>query len=104
MGHFGKGPIRLAWICIVLPSIAMSYLGQAAVFLDNPEKVKGGAFFNTVPTSVFWPCFVFATLATIIASQAMITGSFSLISQAINLGRFPRIKIHQTSKNVEGQV
>lgn len=74
------------------------------MLLIHPDKVKGGAFFNTVPAPVFWPCFVFATLATIIASQAMITGSFSLISQAINLGRFPRIKIYQTSKSVEGQV
>jgi KUP system potassium uptake protein len=103
MGHFGKLPIRVGWIVFVFPSVILSYIGQSAYLMNNPSGWQG-AFYASVPGPVYWPVLVLATLATIIASQAMITGAFSLISQAVALGYFPRVKIVHTSKAHEGQI
>jgi KUP system potassium uptake protein len=101
-GHFGAGPIRLTWFSIVLPSVLLSYLGQSALVLAHPSTVTN-PFYLLAPHSLQLPLVVLAALATIIASQAAITGSFSVAKQALQLGLFPRLKIVQTS-NTEGQI
>jgi len=101
-GHFGAGPIRFTWFSIVLPSVLLSYLGQSALVLAHPSKVTN-PFYLLAPHSLQLPLVVLAALATIIASQAAITGSFSVAKQALQLGLFPRLKIVQTS-NTEGQI
>jgi KUP system potassium uptake protein len=103
MGHFGKLPIRLSWLFVVFPSVILSYLGQSAAMLNDPSNWNS-PFFKSLPQPIYWPVLVLATFATIIASQAMITGAFSLISQAVALGYFPRVKIVHTSKSHEGQI
>jgi KUP system potassium uptake protein len=103
MGHFGTGPIRCSWLFVVFPSVILSYIGQSSGMLTNPSNYVS-PFYLSVPQPIYWPILVLATLATIIASQAMITGAFSLISQAVALGYFPRVKIVQTSKQHEGQI
>jgi KUP system potassium uptake protein len=101
-GHFGAGPIRFTWFAIVLPAVLLNYLGQAALVLAHPSKVSN-PFYLLAPHSMQIPLVVLATLATIIASQAAITGSFSVAKQALQLGLLPRIKIVNTS-NIEGQI
>ena len=101
-GHFGAGPIRFTWFSIVLPAVLLNYLGQSALVLAHPSKVSN-PFYLLAPHSLQLPLVVLATLATIIASQAAITGSFSVAKQAIQLGLLPRLKIVQTS-NIEGQI
>ena len=101
-GHFGAGPIRFTWFSIVLPSVLLNYLGQSALVLAHPSKVTN-PFYLLAPHSMQLPLVVLAALATIIASQAAITGSFSVAKQALQLGLFPRLKIVQTS-NIEGQI
>jgi KUP system potassium uptake protein len=101
-GHFGAGPIRFTWFAIVLPAVLLNYLGQAALVLAHPSKVSN-PFYLLAPHSMQIPLVVLATLATIIASQAALTGSFSVAKQAIQLGLLPRLKIVQTS-NIEGQI
>ena len=101
-GHFGAGPIRLTWFSIVLPAVLLSYLGQAALVLAHPATIVN-PFYLLVPSGLRLPMVVLATLATIIASQAAITGSFSVAKQAIALGFLPRLKIVHTS-NLEGQI
>jgi len=101
-GHFGAGPIRFTWFAIVLPAVLLNYLGQAALVLAHPSKVTN-PFYLLAPHSLQLPLVVLAALATIIASQAALTGSFSVAKQAIQLGLLPRLKIVQTS-NVEGQI
>ena len=96
MGHFGKGPIRCSWYGIVLPSLLLSYAGQAA-FLVDKGTVSGNPFFQIAPAWSIYPLVVLATLATIIASQAIITGSFSMTRQAMQLGWLPGVAIRQTS-------
>eukprot|EP00299_Pterocystis_sp_00344_P017154 c8604_g1_i1.p1 GENE.c8604_g1_i1~~c8604_g1_i1.p1 ORF type:complete len:399 (-),score=61.55 c8604_g1_i1:40-1236(-) len=103
LGHFRKNPIRFAWIMVAFPSLVLNYFGQCALLLDDPTK-RSNPFFLMIPEMVFWPVFVLATVATVIASQALISGSFSLISQAIALGFFPRTKIYHTSSSSYGQV
>eukprot|EP01124_Arcella_intermedia_P026648 TRINITY_DN505_c0_g1_i5.p1 TRINITY_DN505_c0_g1~~TRINITY_DN505_c0_g1_i5.p1 ORF type:complete len:903 (-),score=172.70 TRINITY_DN505_c0_g1_i5:427-3135(-) len=103
MGHFRKGPIRLAWMTVVFPAVVFNYLGQTAVLILRPE-VYSSPFYSSVPHSLYWLIFALATLAGIIASQAIITGSFSVISQAIWLGLSPPFQIKQTSTTVEGQI
>jgi KUP system potassium uptake protein len=103
MGHFGKGPIRRAWYIIVLPSLLLSYAGQTAMLLDR-GTVHGNPFFLIAPAWSIYPLVILATVATIIASQAIITGSFSMTRQAMQLGWLPGVAIRQTSDRVYGQI
>jgi len=103
MGHFGKRPIRGAWYLIVLPSLLLSYAGQTA-FLMEKGTVAGNPFFQIAPSWSIYPLVVLATLATIIASQAIITGSFSMTRQAMQLGWLPGVSIRQTSDRIYGQI
>ena len=103
MGHFGRGPIRRAWYFAVLPALLSSYAGQTAFLLDQ-ASVNGNPFFLIAPTWSIYPLVVLATLATIIASQAIITGSFSMTRQAMQLGWLPGVAIRQTSDRVYGQI
>jgi KUP system potassium uptake protein len=103
MGHFGKGPIRGAWYGIVLPALLLSYAGQTAFLMDK-GTVTGNPFFQIAPTWSIYPLVVLATIATIIASQAIITGSFSMTRQAMQLGWLPGVAIRQTSDRIYGQI
>jgi len=104
LGHFGKRPIRIGWIFIVAPSLVLNYLGQAVIAVQNPESKKS-LFFALAPNhEIRIYLVVLATLATIIASQALITGVASLARQAVRLGLLPRIKVVHTSSTVVGQI
>jgi KUP system potassium uptake protein len=104
MGHFGKHPIRLAWVFLVGPSLVLCYLGQAALVTTNPESADN-PFFGLAPNNGMVLVLVLvATMATVIASQALITGVFSLSRQAVQLGLFPRLTIRHTSADTEGQI
>jgi KUP system potassium uptake protein len=103
MGHIGRNPIRTAWYGIVLPALLLNYAGQVALFLDDPA-MEGNSFFRLAPSWSIYPLVGLATVATIIASQAIITGSFSLTRQAMQLGWFPGVRIHQTSSEEYGQI
>ena len=101
-GHFGAGPIRATWFAIVAPAVLLNYLGQAALVLAHPATISN-PFYLLAPSGLRLPLVILATLATIIASQAAITGSFSVAKQAIGLGFLPRLKVVHTS-NLEGQI
>ncbi|MGI9462177.1 MAG: potassium transporter Kup [Alphaproteobacteria bacterium] len=103
MGHLGRNPIRLAWSFFVLPSLALNYMGQGAVLLNQPEAIQN-PFYNLFPDNYILPIIILATIATIIASQAVISGTFSITRQAIQLGLLPRLNIIHKSKNVIGQI
>eukprot|EP01111_Echinosteliopsis_oligospora_P012883 TRINITY_DN4481_c1_g1_i1.p1 TRINITY_DN4481_c1_g1~~TRINITY_DN4481_c1_g1_i1.p1 ORF type:complete len:801 (+),score=202.99 TRINITY_DN4481_c1_g1_i1:88-2490(+) len=103
MGHFGTKAVRLAWLCVVYPSVLLSYFGQAAVLIENPSIIHN-TFFLSIPDKIFYPMLVLSVLATIIASQALISGAFSLTSQAVALGSFPRLSIIHTSATMHGQI
>jgi KUP system potassium uptake protein len=103
MGHFGKFPIQLAWFVLVLPALMLNYLGQAALMLDNPEAAKN-PFYLLVPDWGLYPMVALSTMATVIASQAVISGVFSLSRQAVQLGYSPRLEIRHTSDEEEGQI
>ena len=103
MGHFGKFPIRLSWFSIVFPALLLNYAGQTALLLKG-GRVGGNPFFELAPTWFLYPLIILATLATIIASQAIITGAFSMTRQAMQLGWIPGLKIRQTSDTVYGQI
>lgn len=103
MGHFGRTPIRVAWILFVLPALSLNYLGQGALVLANPEAVSN-PFFLLAPHWALLPLVLLSTTATVIASQAVITGAFSLVRQAIQLGLLPRMLILHTSETQEGQI
>jgi KUP system potassium uptake protein len=103
MGHFGRGPIRFAWSVLVFPSLVLNYAGQAAIVLDQGMS-EHNIFYRLVPPGFLIPMIVVATVATIIASQSIITGAFSMTRQAIQLGWFPRLKIVQTSAEGYGQI
>lgn len=103
MGHFGRGPIRLSWFAIVFPSLILNYAGQAAIVLDG-APTDGNIFFRLCPQPLLIPLVALATLATIIASQSIITGAFSMTRQAILLGWLPRLQITQTSSEGYGQI
>jgi KUP system potassium uptake protein len=103
MGHFGRKPIKWAWITYVFPCLYLNYLGQGALILDNPAAVKN-PFFLLVPEALLLPMVALATAATVIASQAVISGAFSLTSQAMQLGYCPRIQIKFTSEREKGQI
>ena len=103
MGHFGKKPIRWAWFGFVLPALVLNYFGQGAVLLEHPEAVES-PFFMAMPAWAQIPMTVLATVAAAIASQAVITGAFSVTRQAIQLGYLPRLAIKYTSKDTVGQI
>ena len=103
MGHFGKKPIRLAWFIVVMPSLTLNYFGQGALLLSNPEAVKN-PFFMMAPDWALIPLVGLATLATVIASQALITGAFSVTKQVIQLGYLPRLQVLHTSVKELGQI
>jgi KUP system potassium uptake protein len=103
MGHFGRRPIQAAWLGLVLPSLALNYLGQGALLLADPGKIEN-PFFLMYPDWALLPMVIAATIATIIASQAVITGAFSLTQQAIQLGLLPRMEVRWTSETEKGQI
>ncbi len=103
MGHFGRKPITRAWLYVVVPALMLNYMGQAAMLLGNPKFVDN-PFFHMVPPSLTVPLLILATFATVIASQAVISGAFSVTQQAIQLGFMPRMQIQHTSSHAEGQI
>lgn len=103
MGHFGKRPIRIVWITLVLPSLLLNYLGQGALLIENPGAAEN-PFYRLAPEWALYPLIVLATGAAIIASQALISGAYSLTMQAIQLGFMPRLKIEHTSSTQMGQI
>ena len=103
MGHFGKSPIRLGWFAVVLPALLLQYLGQGALLLRSPEAVTN-PFYLLAPSWFLYPLIGLATMATVIASQAMLSGAFSLTQQAIQLGYLPRLSITHTSPAQRGQI
>jgi KUP system potassium uptake protein len=103
LGHFGRKPIRLAWFCLVLPALVINYFGQGALLLAHPAAITN-PFYKLYPSWALIPMVVLATLATVIASQAVISGAFSFTRQAIQLGLVPRLQIKHTSESVAGQI
>ena len=103
MGHFGKRPIRIAWFAAVLPALLLNYFGQGALLLGNPSAASN-PFYLLAPAAFQWPLLVIATLAAIVASQALISGAFSLTQQSVQLGYSPRMQIIHTSKHEAGQI
>jgi KUP system potassium uptake protein len=103
LGHFGKRPIRLAWFGVAMPALTLNYFGQGALLLSEPEAVKN-PFFMMAPDWALVPLVILATLATVIASQALITGAFSVTKQVIQLGYLPRLNILHTSVRDTGQI
>lgn len=103
MGHFGRSPIRRGWFALVFPALALNYLGQGALLLHQPE-LANAPFFQMAPDWATLPLVLLATAATVIASQALITGTYSLTLTAVQLGYLPRISIRHTSENARGQI
>jgi KUP system potassium uptake protein len=103
MGHFGRGPIRAAWAIVVFPCLVLNYLGQGAMVLAKPETLRN-PFFLLAPEWALLPLVALATAATVIASQAVITGAFSMTQQAVQLGLLPRMEIRYTSETTQGQI
>jgi KUP system potassium uptake protein len=106
MGHFGRGPIRAAWFSYVSPALVLNYFGQGALLLSEPgnAQVLANPFYSLVPPSLLLPMIVLATVATVIASQAVISGAFSMTREAIQLGYAPRMEIVHTSRETQGQI
>jgi KUP system potassium uptake protein len=103
LGHFGRRPIQSAWFFLVLPALLINYFGQGALVLSNPAAIEN-SFYRMVPESMLLPLIVLATAATVIASQAVITGAFSLVRQAVQLGLLPRFEVRFTSEAHAGQI
>ncbi|TNC75034.1 potassium transporter Kup [Rubellimicrobium roseum] len=103
LGHFGRRPIRLAWVVLVWPALTLSYLGQGALVLSNPAMAEN-PFFLQAPEWALLPLVILATMATVIASQAVISGAFSMMKQAVRMGLLPRLEILHTSESQEGQI
>jgi KUP system potassium uptake protein len=103
MGHFGRRPIRLAWFALVLPALVLNYFGQGALILNDPSAARN-PFYSLVPAWALYPMVGVATAAAVVASQALISGAFSLTRQAIQLGYSPRMKIVHTSSSTIGQI
>lgn len=103
MGHFGRTPIRTAWFVVALPALLLNYFGQGALLLERPEAIEN-PFYEMAPEWALYPVVVIATMATVIASQALITGAFSLTKQAIQLSFLPRLAVEQTSAAERGQI
>jgi KUP system potassium uptake protein len=103
MGHYGKGPIRTAWFGLVFPCLMLNYLGQGALVIMDPTA-RENPFYSMIPEMAYWPVLALTLAATVIASQAVITGAFSVTQQAVQLGLLPRIDIRRTSETVAGQI
>jgi KUP system potassium uptake protein len=103
MGHFGPRPIRIAWLGLVMPSLVLNYFGQGALLIEDPSAASN-PFYALVPPGLIYPMTALSTAAAVIASQALISGAFSLTRQAIQLGFFPRVTIVHTSESTEGQI
>ncbi len=103
MGHFGKYPIRLAWFGFVLPALVLNYFGQGALLLHNPKAIEN-SFYLLAPAWGLVPMVLLATAATVIASQAVISGAYSLANQSVQMGFMPRIEVRQTSDKAQGQI
>src|ERR1700735_2591809 len=103
MGHFGKTPIRLSWICVVMPALVLNYFGQGARLIENPAAISN-PFFLMAPEWSLLPMVAIATAATVIASQAVISGVFSVTTQAVSLGLFPRVRVEHSSAEYAGQI
>ena len=103
LGHFGRKPIQAGWLYFVLPSLLINYFGQGALVLSNPAAIEN-PFYRMVPEMLLVPLIVLATAATVIASQAVITGAFSLVRQAMQLGLLPRFEVRYTSETHAGQI
>jgi KUP system potassium uptake protein len=103
LGHFGRKAIRISWLFVAFPALLLNYFGQGALLLDHPDLVSN-PFYGLVPRSILYPMVGLSTMATVIASQAMISGVFSLTQQAVQLGYFPRVKIVHTSPETQGQI
>ena len=103
MGHFGRRPIRLAWFGLVLPGLLLNYFGQGALVIGDPKAIEN-PFYLLAPSALQWPLIILATTAAVIASQALISGAFSLAMQSVQLGYLPRLKIEHTSDRERGQV
>jgi KUP system potassium uptake protein len=103
MGHFGRKPIRVAWLALVFPCLALNYLGQGALVLHRPHA-RFDPFWQMAPPFAYWPILILSALATVIASQAVITGAFSMTQQGVQLGLLPRIAIRRTSETQAGQI
>jgi len=104
MGHFGRAPIRLAWTVVVYPALVLNYFGQGAFLLSGAHVQDNNLFFSMAPEALLIPLVILATLATVIASQALISGAYSLTQQAIGLGFLPRMQITHTSHDIHGQI
>ena len=106
IGHFGRGPIRLSWFAFVMPALVLNYFGQGAILLANPGQPVQQLFYSMVPPTpwLLYPLIALATAATVIASQAVISGAFSLMGQAIQFGQSPRLTIVRTSMDEKGQI
>jgi KUP system potassium uptake protein len=103
MGHFGRSPIRLSWICVVMPALVINYFGQGAMLIENPAAISN-PFYLMAPAWSLWPLVVIATAATVIASQAVISGVFSVTTQAVSLGLLPRLRVEHSSALHAGQI
>lgn len=103
MGHFGRKPIRIAWFGLVMPALMLNYLGQGALLLEHPDAIEN-PFYRMAPEALLLPLVILATVATVIASQALISGAFSVTKQVIQLGFLPRLRIQHTSAKDTGQV
>ncbi len=103
MGHFGKRPIRIMWFAVFLPCLMVNYMGQGALVISNPEALEA-PFFLLVPHWGVYPLIAITTLATVVASQAVISGAFSLTRQAVQLGYLPRLRVKHTSESHIGQI
>jgi len=103
MGHFGKRPIQYAWVGLVLPALAIQYMGQGALLMRDPAALEN-PFYRMFPAEWLMPAVVLATLATVIASQAVISGAYSMTKQAVQLGLLPRLQVHYTSAKEAGQI
>ena len=103
MGHFGKTPIRLGWICVVMPALVTNYFGQGAMLIENPAAISN-PFYLMAPAWSLWPLVLLATVATVIASQAVISGVFSVTTQAVSLGLLPRLRVEHSSAEHAGQI
>src|SRR3954447_20242919 len=103
MGQFGRSAIRRAWFAVVFPALTLNYLGQGSLVLRDPAG-RANLFFLLLPSWAQLPMVVLATMATVIASQAVISGAFSMTRQAVRLGSLPHLRIRQTSEQQEGQI
>src|SRR5271168_338053 len=103
MGHFGKAPIRLGWVCIVMPALVANYFGQGAMLIENPSAISN-PFYLMAPAWSLYPLVMIATAATVIASQAVISGVFSVTTQAVSLGLLPRLRVEHSSADNVGQI